>query len=354
MSAPVRGASLAIAVSVVIGGSLPAWADGTTERVSVGPGGRAGRTATATSRRSRRTGASSPSHPTPPTWCRATPTARATSSSATARRARPSGSASARGGAQGNERQPRRRRSRRTGASSPSSRRPPTWCRATPTASSGRVRPRPPDGHDRAGQRRHGRRRRATASSCDPAISADGRFVAFSSSATNLVPGDTNGTRRRVRPRPPDGHDRAGERRAGRRPGRLAPAAARRSRRTGASSPSARRHQPGAGRHQRRRRRLRPRPPDGHDRAGQRRRRAAPRATAAARGPAISADGRFVAFDSDATNLVPGDTNGVHDVFVRDRRTGTTERVSVGRGGAQGNGPAIGPAISADGRFVAF
>ena len=40
--------------------------------------------------------------------------------------------------------------------------------------------------------------------------------------------------------------------------------------------------------------------------------------------PAISADGRFVAFNSDATNLVPGDTNGARDVFVRDRQTGTT------------------------------
>ena len=132
----------------------------------------------------------------------------------------------------------------------------------------------------------------------DPAISADGRFVAFTSDATNLVPGDTNGaadifvrdrqtgtTRRvslelrrrpgqrrqlqpgdlggralrrlrlvrhqpgagrhqrhgrRLRPRPPDGHDRAGERRLGRRPGQWASASARRSRRTGASSPSPR------------------------------------------------------------------------------------------------------------------
>src|SRR6266540_1381689 len=45
--------------------------------------------------------------------------------------------------------------------------------------------------------------------------------------------------------------------------------------------------------------------------------------------PAISDDGRFVAFNSDATNLVSGDTNGVPDVFVRDRQTGTTERVSL-------------------------
>ena len=70
--------------------------------------------------------------------------------------------------------------------------------------------------------------------------------------------------------------------------------------------------------------------------------------------PAISADGRFVAFDSVATNLVPGDTNGAADVFVRDRQTGTTRRVSVGPGGVQGNDVSVTPAISADGRFVAF
>jgi Tol biopolymer transport system component len=65
--------------------------------------------------------------------------------------------------------------------------------------------------------------------------------------------------------------------------------------------------------------------------------------------PALSADGRFVAFVSSASNLVPGDTNGVDDVFVTDMRTGRVERVSGG------NGPAYGsPAMSADGRYVAF
>ena len=49
--------------------------------------------------------------------------------------------------------------------------------------------------------------------------------------------------------------------------------------------------------------------------------------------PAISADGLFVAFQSYATNLVAGDTNGVADIFVYDRQTGTTERVSVDSGG---------------------
>ena len=52
-------------------------------------------------------------------------------------------------------------------------------------------------------------------------------------------------------------------------------------------------------------------------------------ATATAGGRSVSADGRYVAFHSYATNLVPGDTNDAYDVFVRDRRTGTTTRVSV-------------------------
>jgi len=70
--------------------------------------------------------------------------------------------------------------------------------------------------------------------------------------------------------------------------------------------------------------------------------------------PAISADGRFVAFASNATNLVSGDTNGTNDVFVRDRQTGSTERISVGSAGTQANGSSNYPAISADGRLVAF
>ena len=70
--------------------------------------------------------------------------------------------------------------------------------------------------------------------------------------------------------------------------------------------------------------------------------------------PAISAHGRFVAFESDAANLEPNDTNGVSDVFVRDRQTGRTTRVSVGAGGAQGNRYSGVGGISADGRYVAF
>lgn len=70
--------------------------------------------------------------------------------------------------------------------------------------------------------------------------------------------------------------------------------------------------------------------------------------------PSISANGRFTAFTSAASNLVAGDTNGARDVFVRDRLAGTTRRVSVGSGEQQANGPSLEPSISADGRFVAF
>lgn len=71
----------------------------------------------------------------------------------------------------------------------------------------------------------------------------------------------------------------------------------------------------------------------------------------------ISANGRFVVFSSDASNLVPADTNGISDVFVRDRRTKTTTRISVRSGGGQAGGGSIGSAgsvVSANGRIVAF
>ncbi|HET9769357.1 MAG TPA: hypothetical protein VFS16_00610, partial [Acidimicrobiia bacterium] len=70
--------------------------------------------------------------------------------------------------------------------------------------------------------------------------------------------------------------------------------------------------------------------------------------------PALSADGNLVVFASDSTNLVPGDTNGVSDIFVRNRSTGKTERVSVAGGGGQADGASVTPAMSADGRFVVF
>ncbi len=70
--------------------------------------------------------------------------------------------------------------------------------------------------------------------------------------------------------------------------------------------------------------------------------------------PSISADGRYVTFGSSASNLVPDDTNGVWDIFVKDTETGTTTRVSTDSSGAQGGNDSSAPSISANGRFVAF
>jgi Tol biopolymer transport system component len=70
--------------------------------------------------------------------------------------------------------------------------------------------------------------------------------------------------------------------------------------------------------------------------------------------PAMSQDGRYIAFYSDASNLVAGDTNGAPDVFVHDRQSGTTERVSVRSGGTQANSGSYYPAISATGRYIIF
>jgi Tol biopolymer transport system component len=70
--------------------------------------------------------------------------------------------------------------------------------------------------------------------------------------------------------------------------------------------------------------------------------------------PVLSRNGRWVAFESQASNLVPGDTNANGDIFVHDRLTGATRRVSVDALGLEGNGPSRECAISADGRFVAF
>lgn len=70
--------------------------------------------------------------------------------------------------------------------------------------------------------------------------------------------------------------------------------------------------------------------------------------------PSISANGRFVAFSSMASNLVPNDTNGTWDIFVRDRVEGTTERVSVSSDGAQADHFSVDPVMSADGRLIAF
>jgi Tol biopolymer transport system component len=73
--------------------------------------------------------------------------------------------------------------------------------------------------------------------------------------------------------------------------------------------------------------------------------------------PAISADGRYVSFSSEASNLTTGDSNGVDDVFVRDRVAGTTICASVATDGSEGNGASgdtYSPALSGDGRFVVF
>ncbi|MBX3084951.1 MAG: S8 family serine peptidase [Anaerolineae bacterium] len=68
----------------------------------------------------------------------------------------------------------------------------------------------------------------------------------------------------------------------------------------------------------------------------------------------ISANGRYVAFESAASNIVAGDTNNVRDIFVRDLQTNLTTRVSVATNGAQANGESVGASLSADGRYVTF
>jgi Tol biopolymer transport system component len=70
--------------------------------------------------------------------------------------------------------------------------------------------------------------------------------------------------------------------------------------------------------------------------------------------PAITPNGRYVVFESTSTNIVPGDTNGASDIFLRDRELGTTTRLSVSSTGEQGDAGSFYPSISDDGRFVAF
>lgn len=134
-----------------------------------------------------------------------------------------------------------------------------------------------------------------------PTISDDGRYVAFASSASNLVAGDTNGKRDIfVRDRDSGTTTRVSVDSLGNEANDRSP-----------------------------------------DQYGD-----AP--------PLISGDGRYVAFVSAASNLVDGDTNDEDDVFVHDRVTGTTERVSVGTGGGQGARASANPSMSSDGRFVLF
>ena len=69
----------------------------------------------------------------------------------------------------------------------------------------------------------------------------------------------------------------------------------------------------------------------------------------------LSADGRYIAFASDATNLVSSDTNALRDIFLHDRTGGTTTRVSVATGGTQATGgDSRTPSLSSDGRYIAF
>lgn len=133
------------------------------------------------------------------------------------------------------------------------------------------------------------------ASSYEPVLSADGRYVAFRSFATNLVANDTN-TAYDIFV-----HDRV-------------------TRQTERVS-------------------VRTNEVEGD---------------AASSAPAISADGRFVAFHSVAKNLVPNDSNNQVDIFLRDRHRGATLRISVSSSGAQGNGRSHEPSMSATGRWVTF
>jgi Tol biopolymer transport system component len=127
------------------------------------------------------------------------------------------------------------------------------------------------------------------------ALSTDGRYVVFSSTSTNLVSGDTNGKS--------DVFLRD----------RLSGTTERVSLATGGAQ-----------------------------------------ANDSSSGGSLSPDGRYVSFESYASNLVSADTNATRDVFVHDRSNGTTERVSLGAGAAQGNDASMRATISADGRYVAF
>jgi Tol biopolymer transport system component len=193
-----------------------------------------------------------------------------------------------------------------------------------------------------------------------PAISADGRFVAFSSEASNLVPADMNGVRDMfVRDRNAGTTERVSVSSAGAEAnaasghaiisanGRFVAFASDASNlvagdTNGGSSGS---------------------PSEGdvfvHDRVTHTTQRvsvssAGAQANSVSSALAMSADGRFVVFSSGASNLVARDTNDLDDVFVRDRKAGTTVRVSVSNRGAQANSFSLGAAISADGRSVLF
>ena len=135
----------------------------------------------------------------------------------------------------------------------------------------------------------------ANGSSSDASISGDGKLVTFSSNATNLVGSDANGERDIFV------HNRSRGT----------------TRRISVSS-------------------------------------ADEEADGSSGSPSISADGRYVAFESSAENLIGNDTNNFIDVYLRDRKRRTTVRVSLTNAGAEGNSESSYPFISANGRFVAF
>jgi len=70
--------------------------------------------------------------------------------------------------------------------------------------------------------------------------------------------------------------------------------------------------------------------------------------------PDISADGKYIAFDSSSSNLVPGDTNATQDIFVYEMSSGDISRVSINSSGIEGDSNSYNPSISADGRYIAF
>ncbi len=136
----------------------------------------------------------------------------------------------------------------------------------------------------------------ADSGSADPSITRDGRFVVFESDATNLVAGDTNGTDDVFL------HD----------------AHTGKTTRISVSSSEA-------------------------------------QATGGeSEDPVIAANGRFVVYTSAASNLVNNDTSGAEDIFIRDRKLGRTSRISKSTNGTQANGDSFDPVVTANGRFVAF
>ena len=183
-------------------------------------------------------------------------------------------------------------------------------------------------------------------------ISADGRYVAFYSNASNLVAGDTNGTYDVfVKDLQTGAITRVNTAADGTQADNFSASPSIRP--MGAMSLSKLSRQSGAGRHQRHRRCVRERPADRGDHAGLHccDRRAGRLSSNSA---SISADGRYVTFYSNASNLVAGDTNGAGDVFVKELQLATITRVSTSSSGVQGNLVSSSASTSADGRYVAF